>query len=1024
MRPLHLKMFGFGPYKEEETIDFSTLNEKGLFVIAGATGAGKTSIFDAMTYALYGEASGEDRRDQQRSLRSDFVNPELPSYVTFDFEIKDKHYRIHRQLPFIKKGNKTETAQEVQLFVIEAGIEVPLLERQSIQAVAQKIEQLLGLTADQFKQLVMLPQGEFRKFLTSSTDSKEEIMRKIFQTEKYAAFVEYLNEQVKIEKQAYNQLQMQQQYLMKPLYHLTYENDKMTEILNQDEINMYQWLEQMQIEQQHWQQKMEKQEQQLKEVENNKQQLQKELRELEKQLELQSQWKSLKQRHKELQVEEQKVKEHKEKVIQIERALPFQSTFQQLENLRIEGRKLQESMQETEQEYRQLVLQQQKVTEIYQRLMAQKDEQKVNEKEMYRLEALYPRVQSFTKQTEKAKEQEKKLSLLRQFETEFLQAFEEVNQSIRQLRQEEKEVQAEVLSTNELYKKEQEIIQEIQRAETLEQTKQEVNQLQRQWEDFQIPFKELQDQVEATEKQWIHKEALKLRQHLVEGSPCPVCGSTTHKEMFEDTHQFSEELYYKLVEQFEEMKQKKTTLHTKLELSTEHLQQLIKSAAQTTSDLSLDALREQANVVHKQLKESEQKKNQLKQMQQQLEALENKSKTLNEQVIKNQMEQREQLPILAELSASIRHLQSELTPEERQLEQFEEKLVGLKDSVAHYHKEVEQTTRMLEQINQQVALCKQKLEQLTASKNKVFEEGTALNQQLTSDTQAVGFNSLDQVKQVLSEQANLQNLKTTIHNFEQAYSLNTSMIKQIEEQLVTTESMDKEPLQQKIHEVEEKYKAIHAQFVDLQRDYRTLQEVQQNIMENEKEKNKQQKKYEQTLEIYQVTRGDNPQRLSFERYIQIDYLEQVIQAANIRFHHLSKGQFQFVRSEEVARRNRQSGLDLNVYDSYTGQTRDVKTMSGGEKFLASLCLSLGMSDVIQSHQGAIQIDTLLIDEGFGTLDEESLRNAIDILIDLKNSGRLIGVISHVEELKQVLPARIDVVKSKDGSSTLSIHFNE
>ena len=169
-------------------------------------------------------------------------------------------------------------------------------------------------------------------------------------------------------------------------------------------------------------------------------------------------------------------------------------------------------------------------------------------------------------------------------------------------------------------------------------------------------------------------------------------------------------------------------------------------------------------------------------------------------------------------------------------------------------------------------------------------------------------------------------------------------------------------------------------------------------------------------DLHDMIRGHNGLKISFERYLQIEYLEQIIQSANERLKNLSNGQFYLMRSDRQEARGKQSGLGLDVYDAYTGQTRDVKTLSGGEKFNASLCLALGMADVIQSFQGNVAIDTMFIDEGFGSLDEESLNKSIDTLVDLQKSGRMIGVISHVQELKAAIPAILEVKKSKEGFS--------
>ena len=189
--------------------------------------------------------------------------------------------------------------------------------------------------------------------------------------------------------------------------------------------------------------------------------------------------------------------------------------------------------------------------------------------------------------------------------------------------------------------------------------------------------------------------------------------------------------------------------------------------------------------------------------------------------------------------------------------------------------------------------------------------------------------------------------------------------------------------------------------------------MKEKIIESSKVVAELEQEHGKVTDLYDVVRGHNGLKLSFERYIQIEYLEQIIHSANERLRDMSNGQFELIRSDRQEVRGRQSGLGLAVYDAYTGQTRDVKTLSGGEKFNTSLCLALGMADVIQSFQGAVSIDTMFIDEGFGSLDEESLNKAIDTLIDLQKSGRMIGVISHVEELKAAFPAILEVKKARE-----------
>src|SRR5690625_2817189 len=184
MRPIQLKMTAFGPYKDEEINNFTDLKEHSLFVIAGNTGAGKTTIFDAICFALYGSASGQDR-DHHSMLRSHFADEEIHTAVQLIFEIHGRTYRLLRQLAHVKPGNRTATGERYEFFEVLDNEEVPVVERQIVSTINKKVENLLGLTENQFKQIVMLPQGEFLKLLTSETENKEEILRRIFKTEHY-----------------------------------------------------------------------------------------------------------------------------------------------------------------------------------------------------------------------------------------------------------------------------------------------------------------------------------------------------------------------------------------------------------------------------------------------------------------------------------------------------------------------------------------------------------------------------------------------------------------------------------------------------------------------------------------------------------------------------------------------------------------------------------------------------------------------------------------------------------------------
>lgn len=265
-------------------------------------------------------------------------------------------------------------------------------------------------------------------------------------------------------------------------------------------------------------------------------------------------------------------------------------------------------------------------------------------------------------------------------------------------------------------------------------------------------------------------------------------------------------------------------------------------------------------------------------------------------------------------------------------------------------------------------------------------------------------------------------LKIQCNEYRQQLHTVTEQVREGKVQLENKTKVDLGPLEEELHQLKEVYEKALAECNSTKEYEKAGREIEEKITSTSERITLLEEQVHRIMDLYDILRGHNQLKISFERYVQIEYLEQIVQAANERLKHMSSGQFQLLRSDRQETHGKQSGLGLDVYDAYTGQKRDVKTLSGGEKFNASLCLALGMADVIQSFQGNIRIETMFIDEGFGSLDEESLNKAIDTLIDLQKSGRMIGVISHVAELKAAIPAILEVEKQKEGYSRTKFVF--
>ncbi|MDN5708324.1 MAG: SMC family ATPase, partial [Planococcus sp. (in: firmicutes)] len=266
------------------------------------------------------------------------------------------------------------------------------------------------------------------------------------------------------------------------------------------------------------------------------------------------------------------------------------------------------------------------------------------------------------------------------------------------------------------------------------------------------------------------------------------------------------------------------------------------------------------------------------------------------------------------------------------------------------------------------------------------------------------------------EASRYEELKKQIERYKQDRHTTERQIAELESALAGRSRVDVSNVEQALAELKADYERALSELNTSKEYKKKAQAFFDEISDASAKEAAAEAEFARIVDLYDTIRGQNDVKLSFERYLQIEYLEQILEAANERLKHLSNGQFHLTRSDRQEARGKQSGLGLDVYDAYTGQTRDVKTMSGGEKFNASLCLALGMADVIQSFEGNVSIETMFIDEGFGSLDEESLHKAIETLVDLQKSGRMIGVISHVQELKAAIPAILEVEKTKEGIS--------
>lgn len=1024
MKPVNLTIEAFGSYKNKVFIDFTTIEKHQLFVISGPTGAGKTTIFDAICFALYGSASGSDRENNDM-LRSNYAADDVSTRVDFTFDLKGKRYYIFRQLGHIRHGNKTKTGDKYGFYEIKDEQQVPCVERQIVSEIDARVVELIGLTEKQFKQIVMLPQGEFRKLLISETKNKEEILRSLFETEKYNVLNHLLNEKRKSKARDFEQFEIRLSQTYEDLKRLL-ENQTESEtvkLLNETHFLMKDVADALETDIQYIQtslgqygERLEKQRQLSRKMAEDYQEKTRVNAQFEQ---LETHLNQLKDLKNESDLWQRKVAQLKlaEKIKTVQ---PYeesmQLTQQKVTNIQA-GVKLTRARLKTAKDD---LLHTEKSYQGLKNQETERDQLKIEIDAQKKWLSIVENSEQMLKKVQASKEAVAKLS---QSRASLKAAYEKSQQEILRLKDIILKDEAKLLKDENINDALQKARDQYRLLKTYKDyCDRQAAAAQRQTE-MTNSYKNVYSEYEWMEKIWQENHAYQLALALKDNQPCPVCGSPHHPEKANTQH----------VE---------TLSDDNRRILTERKDQAYQNLAKAQADMKAlepllqeskhDLQREGFDLEHlqSQMNDMLTKGRRLKQGQENHQALKKKNQT-------DKAKLKDEESKLSKIEAEKAHIEKELNQEnqayislktayETEIKAIPEALrtvSELKKSIEKLEDKSKAMTSAWEAIQSKIEQNKNALRDLENTLKFQADQAESLKAEYKAQGEvfyhklaAIGLDSIElyQEKQMSDDQ--IEVLRRDIEGYEEAVKRHEHLIAELKLALESKVPVDltqlKVAVDQAAEKADEAYQAYHK-----------IEVLKNNLQARREEFLKQVEisaELEQSLatinHVYQVMHGDNPKKISFERFIQIDYLEMIIEAANQRFKVLSEGKFTLVRSENLEMRGKQSGLSIDVYDSHTGMTRDVKSLSGGEKFLASLCLALGLSDVIQSYQGGISINMMFIDEGFGTLDEEALFKAIEALVQLKESGRYIGVISHVEELKNIFPVQLNVSKNPEGIS--------
>ena len=1039
MRPIKLTISAFGPYASKQVIDFEELKGRNIFVISGKTGAGKTTIFDAISYALYGEASGESRETD--SLRSHFADDNTETYVELEFELRGEKYTVNRVPKQKKKKARgegyTEKSADATLTLPDGKVIT------KVTNVNDKIIEILGITREQFKQIVMLAQGEFKKLLLADSVEREGIFRKIFNTYDFEKIQAELKDKAanlsKNRTKSKHEMEINlknikgehdiviDEYVDFPLV-----IEKLKDLLERDN-NIYKTLNEEGKEVDNNLQ-VKNQEKAIIETNNN---LLKEKEIITKALEeLLSKEDEYKNKSKTI-IDGKNAKEVKyieDKLIETTKKLTKREEDYNLSLKNIDSLKLKQ-----EEANKLLQIEESKECDREKLSVEINNLNKLEEK-IIELDSLNNKVMHLKQSAENSKLQ----IINNKKETEELKKSKEEKElqlkDIATLETKKVELESDIKAKNKTLDEVRELFKVIR---SFQNTYIEHNNKAKEYKEFEVEYKKVKENYEKMDDLYKKEQAGILASKLQENEPCPVCGSTNHpnkatikenlKIPTKEELKVAKENLDKLEKENLEKINNLTTLNSN---KTTYLEQVNNHLSMLSATLNIDKTfnSETAKVVKNlgtELKSVIDKlKDELLKVIDKISLKEKIEKELN--LITTTINEREHS--LIKLEECEKNYTTELTQNITKIDEYKKEIPENITDLKTLNNLIEVKTKELNISKEKLAKLRLENENLakklegenSTSKeiNKSIEElklEIANNQ--TNFNEAIkeqGFDNIEDYENAKLQISMVESLEKEVENYNSELKLTKAKQEDIINKTkdivfmdITTIDEEIRSIQNNKKELESKLRELHAIIVGNKTILKNVENLNIEFKEIEEE-------YKVLGELADLANGKKAPYISFERYILASYFEDIIEAANIRLEKMTGDRFSLIRKTSKSKGAGQKGLELEIYDNYTDSSRDVSSLSGGESFKASLSLALGLSDIVQSNAGGVSLDTMFVDEGFGTLDPQSLDNAIDSLLELQRGGRLVGIISHVEELKERIDAKLEVTSTSKGSK---VEFN-
>jgi DNA repair protein SbcC/Rad50 len=1013
MTPLTLTMQAFGPFAGSETIDFTALGRSPLFLINGPTGAGKSSILDAICFALYGQTTGNERDPAQ--MRCDQADDSLLTEVSLDFRLRGVDYRVRRvpqqERPKARGEGTTTHNAEAQLWRLKGGGEVDscLVARKVNDATAE-LQTLIGLDANQFRQVMVLPQGKFRELLLAGSKEREVIFSQLFQTQIFQRIEERLRTQANQIERAVSD-------------HRQHISGILAGGELESEAALAQELEALTPQVDQARQRFETAQQQRRSAEKQRD----EALALQRQFEARDRLAADQARHLEQHTQIENTQERLAQSTHAQALRPQRAALDQaqqtLNTAQAEQRQAQAALAtqrgnaEQAQQALEEARQRQAELPVLRERHRQLGEFIHKSQQLSELQARFKAAQATWQQADSAlKRDEAQLDSIRQQGEAIGVNLERLQTEFQQLAS----APAELSRHNELLTQRQELDELTRQARELtsqqQQATETLNRLQSEAERAQRHATE-------QEMRWHQGQAALLALTLEQDVPCPVCGSLEHPAPAVDSanvvSQAQVEEARMAQEQARQARQGAERHHHQLtqqiNYNTEQAQRLAQQLGEWASQL-LAELQKACEGLRRQVQRRESVEREISQQTTAREALRREWGALDKQ-LKTQRPEVERAKEEALRLESQRDQLSQSLPEDaRDPEAMRRILTELEHQIAQLEKVWESAQQMLSTSQTQLARTE---EQLRGANERIERSEQSLQQvqaEWQADLQASPFEDEEALQAAQLDDAQRQELTRQVEVYQRRLAELEGALENYQAQLAEKMPPNMTALNSLAEAAQVEENAQLEAWRGLDGRLSTLGGIRQKLATAHTAQAELEAQYQLWGTLSEVANGRTGHRISLQRFVLGVLLDDVLIQASERLVRMSRGRYQLVRREDPSKGNRASGLELDVADTYTGKNRSVATLSGGESFMAALSLALGLSDVVQAYAGGIQLDTLFIDEGFGSLDQDALDQAIAMLSELQMGGRMIGVISHVSELKEQMPVRIDVRASRQGSS--------